>query len=460
MMAAATDARQRVGRPPGPVPLYWPALGPVAPPPPWCAMPRHRALPLAVTPLLLACARPASAQAARPPIPASDYLYLWTSAADSTAGPDFLAVYDVRDRTGADRYGTLVTTLAVPGRGHRTHHTEHVMPADGQLFANGYGSGQSFVFDLTTPTRPRLAAQFGSVGALMHPHSFWRLPNGHVLATFQMQHDARGMAPGGLAELTPDGTVVRSASADQASVDRRVRPYSAAILPAADRVVVTTTDMDNADTTRVVQLWRLSDLSLQHTIELPNGPRGDEGYRSAEPRVLGDGRTVLVSTFNCGLYLLGGVAGPAPDARLVASFPRRAGTSCAVPVVAGQYYLITVPAWNAVVSLDVSDPTHPREVSRVTLGPDDVPHWIGIEPNHQRVVITGYQAMKTRVMMARFDERTGTLTLDSRFRAAGSAEPGIRLEGVAWPHGGSGAGVPHGAVFSRPAARAASEGSR
>ena len=102
------------------------------------------------------------------------------------------------------------------------------------------------------------------------------------------------------------------------------------------------------------------------------------------------------------------------------------------------------------MSLDVSDPTQPREVSRLTLGSDDVPHWISIEPNHQRVVITGYQAMKTRVLIARFDEKTGKLALDQRFRAAGSAEAGLRMENITWPHGGRAAAVPHGAVFSRP----------
>jgi len=385
----------------------------------------------------------------RPPRASSDYLYLWASSADSS-GADFLAVYDVRDRPSADHYGSLIATVPVPGRAHRTHHIEHDMPADRQLFANGFGSGQSFIFDLSKPRAPRLVKQFGEVGGLMHPHSFWRLPNGHVLATFQMQQDSLGIAPGGLVELTARGKLVRSASSNHAGVDRRIRPYSAAILPAIDRIVVTTTDMDNADTTRALQFWRLSDLSLQHTIELPNGPRGDEGYRSAEPRVLSDGSTVLVSTFNCGLYLLDGMASPAPSARLVASFPRKALTSCAVPVVAGKYYLIPVPAWSAVVSLDVSDPAHPREVSRVTLGSEDVPHWIGIEPNHARVVITGYRAMKTRVMMARFDETSGRLALDERFRAAGSAEAGLRMEGITWPHGGDGAAVPHGAVFSRP----------
>ena len=381
------------------------------------------------------------------PAASSEYLYLWTASADSS-GPDFLAVYDIRDNAKAARYGDLVATVAVPGRGNGPHHTEHDMPADGRLFANGFRSGQSFVFDLSNPKSPSVAAQFGDMAGLMHPHSFWRLPNGNLLSTFQMQHDSAGMAPGGLVELTPRATLVRSSSGNRAPASRSDRPYSAAILPDIDRVVVTTSDMDKADSTRNVQLWRLSDLSLQRTIELPLGPHF-EGYRSAEPRVLRDGKTVLVSTFNCGLFLLDGVATATPSARMVASFPRKPGTSCAVPVVAGKYYLITVPAWSAVVVLDVSDPSHPREVSRVTLGPDDVPHWIGIEANHRRVVITGYQAMKTRVLLATFNATTGALALDERFRAAGSAEVGIRMEGITWPHGGTGAGIPHGAVFSR-----------
>ena len=105
--------------------------------------------------------------------------------------------------------------------------------------------------------------------------------------------------------------------------------------------------------------------------------------------------------------------------RLVASFPRKAGTYCAIPVVAGHYYLVTVPAWNAVVSLDISDPAAPREASRVTLGPEDVPHWIAMSPDHRRVVITGYGGMKHRVMIARFDSATGRLVVDERFREEG-----------------------------------------
>ncbi|MEP7324541.1 MAG: hypothetical protein ABI836_01215 [Gemmatimonadota bacterium] len=396
--------------------------------------------------LVLAFASNAVAQATGPS-KSSDYLYLWTGSADSTQ-PDFLAVLDVRPVD--ESYGRLVTTVVVPGRQNRPHHTEHEMPADGRLFANGFGSGQSFIFNMSNPAAPRLENTFENFGALMDPHSFLRLPDGNVLATFQMQHDSLGVAPGGLVELTPRGTLVRSVSDDRPGIDRRIRPYSAAIVPSLDRIVTTTTDMMGDAQIRAVQVWRLSDFTLLSTFELPNGPRGDEGALTAEPRVLTDGKTVLVSTFNCGLYLLEGIDGPAPSGRLVASFPRKPDTDCAIPVIAGHYYLVTVPAWNAVVSLDIADTAHPREVSRLSLGADDTPHWISIEPNQQRVVITGYGTLKNRVVIALFDPTTGQLALDQRFREPGATEPGFRMDNKAWPHGGRGAGIPHGAVFSRP----------
>jgi hypothetical protein len=392
---------------------------------------------------LHACAGQALDQAeARP-----QYLYLWTASQD-TSQPDFLAVLDVTEREG--RYGRLVTTLPVPGAGNVPHHTEHEMPADGMLFANGFGSGQTFVFDLTRPEQPRIASQFGDLEGYSHPHSFLRLPNGNVLATFQMRHGHGSMRTGGLVELTPAGRAVRASSADSPGADPNLRVYSAGVVPALDRIVTTTTDMDKAfPASRHLQVWRLSDLSLLSTFPLADGPAGNEGLLTAEPRLLDDGRTVLVSTFNCGLYLMDGVDGDSPSARLVASFPQKAGTSCAIPVIAGHYYLVTVPAWSAVVSLDIADPSNPREVSRMTLGPEDVPHWIALSPDQRRVVVTGYEGMQHRVVIARFDPETGQLSMDERFREDGADQAGFRMDGKTWPHGGSAKGIPHGALFSR-----------
>lgn len=400
--------------------------------------------------LLLAAVPARAGEEPRAGEAARQYLYLWTAAAGGT-GPDFLAVLDVTEE--GDRYGRLVTTVPVPGRGNGNHHTEHEMPADGMLFANGFESGQTFVFDLRDPGKPGIAAQFGDVEGYSHPHSFVRLPNGNVLATFQMRHahEGGGMRTGGLVEMTPSAAVVRSVSADFPGADPGMRVYSAAVVPALDRIVTTTTDMHgDSPASRNIQVWGLGDLALQRTFALPDGPAGNEGQLTAEPRLLKDGRTVLVSTFRCGLYLLEGLEGDAPSGRLVASFPQKPGEFCAIPVIAGDYYLVTVPAWSAVVSLDISDPAAPREVSRVTLEADDVPHWIALSPDGRRVVVTGYEGLQHKVYIARFDPDSGQLAMDGRFREEGATEPGFRMDDKTWPHGGTDRGIPHGAVFSRP----------
>lgn len=368
----------------------------------------------------------------------SQYLYLWTAGADSTAS-DFLAVYDVRP--DSSRYGALITTVPVGSGGNRPHHTEHALDADRQLFVNGFGRGQSWIFDLRDPVQPTIVGGFGDQAGFSHPHSFLRLPNGNVLSTFQMSHDASGMHPGGLVEMTPAGKPVRSSAASGAAVPDGLRPYSGAIIPALDRIVTTTTDMDPSSTyaSDALQVWRLADLKLLHTFTLPPGPLGDENQLTAEPRLLNDGRTVMVSTFNCALYLVDGLETDSPSGKLVATFPRKADTYCAIPVVSGHHWIVTVPSYPAVVSLDISDPAHPREVSRLMLGEGDVPHWISLEPNSRRVVITGYGALKNRVLLASFDSATGVLALDERFRPVGATAPGFTMTGV-----------PHGAVFGRP----------
>jgi len=391
-------------------------------------MPFRHAVCLIAIAALAACAPQAQAPAPSA-LRSPQYLFLWTAAPDTTR-PDYLAVLDVTER-GDSAYGRMIATLDVPGRGNVPHHTEHEMPRSGRLFANGFGAGKTWIFDVSRPEAPRIAAELGDVAGYRHPHSYLRLPNGNVLATFQMRHDSSGMRPGGLVELTDEGRVVRSQSADAPGLDAATRVYSAGIVPSLDRIVTTTTDMEgDSDASRQLQVWRLSDLSLLRTIVLPNGPRGNESMYTAEPRVLEDGKTVLVSTFSCGLYLMEGLDGDAPSARLVASFPEKERTNCAIPVIAGHYYLVTVPAWNAVVSLDISDPAHPREAGRLTLGEGDVPHWVSLAPDRRRVVVTGYGAMKNRVVMARFDPATGALALDERFA--------LTMEGI-----------PHGAVFSR-----------
>jgi hypothetical protein len=412
---------------------------------PWESAVRRRAL--------VTCALFIAGCHAGPPAPVttrgggdSRYLFVWAGDSDKQES-DFLAVVDV-DRH-SPTYTQVVATLPVGAVGTVPHHTEYAMPAGGELWANGVAAGRTVRIDLRDPTRPRLAGEFGDAGPFGHPHSFARLPNGHVLGAFQHRTGEDGAA-GGLVELDSTGRLVRSTSAAGPPSDPTIRPYSLAVVPALDRVVTTATDMHLEVRSRAVQVWRLSDLTLLHTLLLAPGPRGDENWLTAEPRVLGDGRTVMVNTFSCGLYLLRGLEGETPSAVWVRSAPVAEGRFCAVPVVAGHYWLQTTGVEHAVVSLDVTDPSHPREVGRLVLGPDQVPHWIALEPSGNRLVITGYRDLATWVLLADLDRGTGRLTLDTTFKAPGATRAGVPFGRARWPHGATGAALPHGAVFARP----------
>ena len=285
----------------------------------------------------------------------STYVFAWAWDVDKGAD-DFLAVLDV-DRRSAT-YGQVVRTLPAPG-GRGAHHVEYEMSTS-QLFANSFETGHTFVFDLSDPVHPRLFSDFGDAGPYSHPHSFARTPSGTVLATYQgLAADHR--ATGGLVELDDRGRMLRAASAAD-PLDRDLRPYSLAVVPQLDRVVTTSADMHGVTVGRSVQVWRLSDLTLLHTVLLPPGPRGNEHLHPAEVRALGDGTSVMVATFRCGLYVLTELD-EMPVAKLARSFPWSAvdgeDTDCNVPVRSGRFWVQPVGTTGSLVVLDVSTPEKP-----------------------------------------------------------------------------------------------------
>ncbi|CAN5605408.1 hypothetical protein BH23PSE2_BH23PSE2_04930 [soil metagenome] len=401
---------------------------------------RHCILPIMLAVLCLGCQTTALAagDSTAADIPGrGDWLYLWSGDQDRSHD-DFLAVVDVRK--GSSTYAHVVASVPVGKSGTFPHHTEHELAGDGRLFANGFGSGDTFVFDLRKQGAPSLVTRFGPPGPYRQPHSYARLPNGNVLATLQSTGDKYD-GPGGLMEFGPDGTLLRTVSAADSAVDDRFLPYSLSVVAQIGRVVTTSADMHERWVSRVVQVWRLPELDRVSTLQLPPGPGGKEGWDPAEPRVLSDGRTVMLSTFNCGLYLMEGLESEAPGARFVHAFE---GGGCALPVVVGDYWIQTVPDAHALVVLDIQAPEQPREVSRIELGADFKPHWISASPDGRRLVLTGYGP---RVLLFDFDRDNGRIAIDTDFRDPGAQEPGLSMARTHWPHGESGPAVPHGAVF-------------
>ena len=157
------------------------------------------------------------------------------------------------------------------------------------------------LFGLRDPRKPALTAFFGDLDGYMHPHTYVRLSNGHVLATFQYHGGQEANSEGGgLVEFDECGHLFRSRSAmDPSLKGELIRPYSLVVVPGLDRVVTTNTSMHfrKEAETRSVQLWRLSDLKLLHTLALPAGPRGSEQLLPGEPRLLSDGKRYWCTLF-------------------------------------------------------------------------------------------------------------------------------------------------------------------
>ncbi len=392
---------------------------------------------LILLPLIIGATR----VAAQAPSAAPPYLYVWAASADSTRPGAFLAVFDIR--AGSPTAGQIVRVIAA-GPGVSPHHTEHQLEQDGVLFANDFGDGRTYRFDLSKPGDPRLVGSFTTGGPYKDPHSFVRLANGDRLATYQKKID--GSEPGGLVELRPDGTALRWASAAPADGDStQLVPYSLDALASMDRVVSTSTSMTDLIGVNV-QVWRLSDLKLLQTMAVPIAPEhaehmehtADHHMLPGEPRTLADGKTVMFGTFTCGLYRVTEVA-TAPKVEFVYSYP---GKWCAVPVVIGNYWVWTIPGLHAVVALDVSDPGKPRELSRLVLGDSVTPHWMAKDESGTRLVVNSGSGKDPRIYLLRIDPSTGALSRDGEL-------PVLEMGKVEVPGLGEVVAKPHGSVFAR-----------
>lgn len=395
-------------------------------------------------------------------------LYVWVADADGKDA-DFLAVIDAR--TQSSTYGTVLATVPVEGRGNVPHHTEYELAPGAGLWANGWGTGKTFMFDLADPLAPRVSDEFGARGGYAYPHSYARLPNGNVLATFQSSGEGY-TASGGLVELDAKGEFVRGATGVSPDVPTGDNwTYSLLVLADLDRVVVTNTRMGLVsewasmsqaakDTshhhvsqdvrTTHIQIHRLSDLALLHTLKLPPQDGGHEGW-PAEPRRLANGE-VYVNTFSCGLYHVVGVGTDAPAVQPTLFSPVSEMGSCAVPVVLGNFWIQPSTDERMIVAYDLADAAKPREASRLVFDSTITsPHWLGLDPTQPRLAVTfGDDPV---VMLVNIDPATGALSLDERFRDAGAAKPGVRLDRETWPHGATGLAKAHGAVFGTPPRR-------
>lgn len=391
-------------------------------------------------------------------------LYVWAGDLDKRTGDsDFLAVIDSDPHSPT--YGEVLATEPVGVVGTNPHHTELSIPTGAALLANGFDAGRTFMFDLSIPDAPRLVDELAPVPGHEFPHSFLRLDDGDVLATMQYGDGSIPGNPGGLARFDKDANLLSIISAaDPAFEGEQIRPYHVEAIPALDRVVTTSRTMRifSEQAADVVQIWRLSDLALLHTLRVPRGEPAtgpecvfgigdtcEPGQYPAEAQpfeshAMNDG-SVLMNTLMCGLYRISGIDTSDPSIELALNYPDLFG--CSVPTIIGHFMVLPVMFSETILVLDISDPTHIKEVSRFNT-PGYEPHWAAADPGASRIVVTSSGLAPTyTVLIFNFDAEVGQLSLDESFGSAEFPRAGVSFYRESWPHGETGTAVPHAALF-------------
>ncbi len=391
------------------------------------------------------------------------FLYVWAGDKDEKES-DFLAVVDVR--RDSRTYGAVLNTVPVGMSGTLPHHLEYALPGKGQtLFANGHHHEQIFRFDVSDAEHPKLAGVAENAPPFRYPHDFARLPDNSVLVGY-LRSDGKSPTPGdsnvpgnhgGVARMSPDGRILRRASAADSMLTEPMRAYAFAVLPTIDRFVVTSAPMMEDHSADAIQIWRLSDLTRLTTLmvppaRLPDGRTLAAGHRLPfEPRVMPDG-SVLLNTYGCGFYRVANI-GSTPEIHNVYTIdipvdrvPADRLGACGVPVVSGHYWVMSVGKLSTLVTLDISDPDHPREVSRLLADSTFRPHWMAKDPGSDRIIVGAENGGESRMLMARLDAHTGRLTWDETFRSS-DGKLGVSFVRQRWPHGDSGEAFGHAALF-------------
>ena len=407
------------------------------------------------------CSQPAPPEAAPP----SPYLLVFAGDADY-ADEDFLAVVDLRP--GSATSGQVLTTTPLGLTGSMPHHMEYALPPPGELlFMNAHHHEQTLLVDTSNPLKLQIVRRLAPPAPYRFTHDYTRLANGNRLVGFlrsegaspQPNDDLSPGGHGGIAEYSATGDLLRSASAAVDGYREPIRPYAFAPLPAADRVLTTSAKMMENFSADVVQVWRYSDFKLLHTIKVPPGatldgtPLPGAAKIPFEPRLMRDG-SVLFNAYGCGLYRVTDIASEQPSVQHVYTIqvPEPTGAddirgACGIPVIAGNYWIMPVGRAHALVTLDISDPAHPREVARFDTAPDFNPHWLAADPASSRLVVGAELGGEQGMLILDLDQASGRLTAAAGIVSADGRPGYVNLAVNDWPHGATGPAWGHAALF-------------
>ena len=402
----------------------------------------------------------------------SPYLFVFAGDQD-TEDADFMTMINVDP--ASDTRGDPISSVSICHKDSMPHHMEYIAPPVGEpIFMNAHHHEISLVVDVQSPKALVIEKSFDPPGSLRFPHDYKRTPNGTRLVGF-LRSDGPSPDPsedllpgghGGIAEYTIDGELIRSVSAAVPGLKKAVRPYAFALLPEQDRFLVTSAPMHENSWADVVQIYRYSDFTLLHSLELPVGRLANgevqEGSQRAGfgPRVLDDG-SVFLNSYGCAFYHVTGIDTDAPKISMVHTLKTKAAKTddyirgaCGIPVRVGNFWIQPVGAPHAVAVLDISDPSAPEEVFRLKTPRTFNPHWLGKDPKGNRLILGSELGSEQGFFMLRFDEETGALAFDKDFKGKQKGlllnrkhDGYVSFDRAVWPHGETGKAFGHAAMF-------------
>lgn len=421
-----------------------------------------RAILAVMTSFVVACA---TDQPQHPTAGGSPYLLVFAGDSDEQE-EDFFAVFDLRPGSGTA--GQVVASEPIGIKGSMPHHTEYELPPAGELlFANAHHAEATLLVNIADPLNPVVERTMQPPRPFRFGHDFARLPNGNLIFGY-LRSEGPSPKPGddllpgghgGIAEYSSRGEYIRSASAGVEGYEEPIRTYAIVPMLDSDRIVTTSAPMLEDHVADVVQIWRYSDLTLLHTMQVPAGrtaagaPMPGAARYPFGPRRLADG-SIFFNSYACGFYRLAEIASESPVLAHVYTLqvpeptdPDSIRGACGIPVIIGDYWIMPVGRAQTIVVLDISNPEEPREVSRLNTPADFNPHWLAKDPHSNRLVVGAELGGEQGMFILNFDSSTGRLQFDPAIRSRGGKVGYLDLEAQDWPHGPSGAAWGHAALF-------------
>jgi hypothetical protein len=402
------------------------------------------------------------------------YLVVWAGD-DDRRDDDFLAILDANPKSR--RYGRVLATIPVGSRGNEPHAVNTTARADGVVMATGLRSDRVFVFDLRRPLEGTLrrVIEPSASRVLRAPVAVITDRSGPAFVAQADRARYRGLGrevldtPGGLLELDFARRTIRERSA--AADDARayiVAPSGGVLF--RGHLLTTNRGHGWVETTQAdflpgitVQLWSLPQRRVRVTVPLPAGPRGEENLGPLTAVGVPGRRTVYVNTHDGGaLYASDGLDIEKPAFRLTYDFGDGSRPSGAAVTPDGRYYVTALAGRDQVIALDVRDVWHPKPAFEVPIPAQRPgiagPSALAMSADGGKIAVSDYTADvpayrldgDRRVHMLRFDEETGALALDDRFRDEHTGDVGASFDRDSWPHGATGPARPHGVVFVAP----------